>query len=114
MVQEKLQNCIDSLYVCFTECSYSEFACLHEKNAKKLINCIELLSECSTMCLYASKMIECSGEFAIEICDACADLCISCAGECEKHKNLDFCRNCAEVCRQCAANCRKLTTRLVA
>src|SRR5688572_26462344 len=100
MVQESLRSCLDSFYSCFTECSYGEYACLHDRNARNLFKCIELLSECSSMCLYASKMIACSEEFAIEICEACAKLCDACASECEKHQNLEYCQKCADVCRQ--------------
>ncbi|HRO68820.1 MAG TPA: four-helix bundle copper-binding protein [Chitinophagaceae bacterium] len=40
-------------------------------------------------------------------CQLCADICIACAEECEKHEH-EHCLRCAAICRQCAEVCMSM------
>jgi hypothetical protein len=46
-------------------------------------------------------------EFVHEICELCAEVCLACATECEKHPQ-DHCQACAKACRHCADECNRM------
>ncbi len=108
MSYEKFQSCINACYECATECKRCSSACLGEQDVKNLTQCIRLNSDCATICVLAAKMMAGGSEFSERICELCADICDSCAMECEKHSEPEQCKKCAEVCRKCAFECREM------
>lgn len=106
MADEKFQKSIQLCVSCAIECTNCATACLNEKELQMLMRCILLNRDCAAMCQVAVGAMTNSNPLVNEVVALCADMCIACAEECEKHKH-DHCKRCAKVCRDCAAECRK-------
>lgn len=101
------QGCIDACLECVAACNYCASSCLREKNVEPLAICIRLDLECVSMCKAAAELMSFGSNYANAACQVCADVCLACAEECEKH-NMEHCRKCAEVCRACAEECASM------
>ena len=73
-----------------------------------MAKCIQLDMECAAICYAAAQVMSIGGHKAKELCRLCAEACVACAQECNKHDN-EHCRECAEACRNCAAECDKMS-----
>lgn len=101
------QACIDACLACGVECNTCASACLNEPDVTMMARCIELDRECALICFTAAQLMSMDGEFSHALCQLCADICETCAEECDKH-DADHCKRCARVCRLCAEECRKM------
>jgi hypothetical protein len=72
-----------------------------------MIRCVQLDLECSAMCRTAVLSMQLESNHANAVCQLCADICLACAAECEKH-NHKHCRDCAAACRRCAEECMSM------
>jgi hypothetical protein len=112
MSHEKFKVCIDACNDCASECEHCATACSNEPNAAMLAKCIELDRYCADMCRMAAAFIARSDEHTIsfvnKFCSLCAEICNTCADECEKHAHMEHCKKCAEACRKCAVECSKM------
>lgn len=102
------QSCIDACLRCASICDHCASACLQEKDVQMLTRCIQLDNESAAICYATAQVMSLNGEHAEQICRVCADVCLACAEECEKHSHMEHCKQCAEACRQCAEECRKM------
>src|SRR5688572_4912492 len=102
------QSCIEACLRCAAACDHCAAACLREPDVEMLAACIQLDIECSTVCKSASQLMQLQSSHANAICQLCADICTSCAEECEKHDH-EHCRQCAANCRECAEECVSMT-----
>jgi hypothetical protein len=113
MSHEKFKSCIDACNQCAAECEHCSTACLHEKDVQMLAQCIEWERYCADMCRTAAAFMARAHEhtmsFVNKFCGLCADICETCATECEKHSHMEHCKRCAEACRKCAAECRNMS-----
>ncbi len=108
MSLQKYQDCITACSACAVECAHCESTCLNEENIKNLARCIKLTHDCAAMCLFALEAMSSASEFAKQICSLCADMCNTCALECEKQTTMEDCLRCAEACRKCAVECHNM------
>ena len=105
----KYQGCIVSCTDCAIECSRCEYDCLNEDNASLLVKCLKLTRDCADFCFLAVRAMASNSEFVKEICSLCAEICISCANECEKQSHIYNCLECEAKCRMCAIECHKMS-----
>jgi hypothetical protein len=101
------QRCIDACVACVTACNYCASSCLKENNVASLAICIRLDLECASICKSAADLMSLGSNYANAACQVCADICLACAEECEKHE-MEHCRKCAEACRSCAEECASM------
>jgi hypothetical protein len=101
------QSCIDACLRCANACDNCAASCLQEADVTMMAKCIQLDIECSHVCKTAAVLMNLESNHANALCQLCADVCIACAEECEKHDH-DHCRLCAAVCRECADKCMSM------
>lgn len=108
----RFKECIDACNECASQCEHGATACAHEKIAHAYARCIELERYCADMCRTAAAFMARADEhtinFVYKFCALCAEICIACATECEKHAHMEHCIQCAEACRKCAVECSQM------
>ena len=107
-MDNEYRSCIAACSNCVVTCELCASACMREPNVEEMLSCIKLDLECASICRTAVQFMTLESNHANSICQLCADVCIACAEECEKHHN-DHCRECAVICRECAAECMSMT-----
>lgn len=107
MGHEKFRACMDACNACADACDFCSTACLGEQDVKTMARCIALDMDCAQICRIAAAWMARGSEFAVAICQQCADICSACGDECAKHQ-MAHCQQCAEACRRCAQACRSM------
>lgn len=92
---------ISQLYLCAATCDACYKGCLTEKDKDKLQRCMMLDKECYEICRLTASLLEINSENADKFLKLCAEICASCAQECDHHK-YEHCQRCAAVCRKCS------------
>ena len=92
---------IDELYLCAEQCTNCYDACLIEEDKNVLQRCMMLDQDCAEICRLTGQLLERNSESADKFLNLCAEICLDCASECDKHK-YEHCQRCAVVCRQCS------------
>jgi hypothetical protein len=108
MQRQQFASCIDACNDCAGACDRCAAACLQEPDPKTMARCIALDIDCAQLCRVAAGFMARGSEASDALCQACADLCDICAGECGKHP-MQHCQECAAACSRCAAECRKMS-----
>jgi hypothetical protein len=103
------QKMIDELYYCAAQCTRCYDACKMEKDKEKLEKCIMFDEDCADICRLTGQLFERNSENTDIFLRLCAEMCVKCAEECEKHSDMEHCKKCAEVCRKCAEMCTHAT-----
>ncbi|MCW5735476.1 MAG: four-helix bundle copper-binding protein [Enhydrobacter sp.] len=111
-VDGSLVRLIDFCFDCAQTCVSCADACLAEVTVADLRQCIRLALDCADICnatgSVASRRTGTNEDVVRRLIDACAEACLLCAEECEKHAgDHEHCRVCAETCRQCERACRE-------
>ena len=75
---------------------------------KMMASCVQINRECAAVCWTSAALMSMDSQFAKQFCNLCADICDTCAQECERH-DFDHCRQCAQACRSCAEECRRMS-----
>lgn len=112
MAHQENKDLLNKLSYCQTACEHCADACLSEDNVAEMAECIRLDRDCADICDMAIKYISRDSRRASSVLDLCADICETCARECEKHDH-GHCKDCAEACRECAEACRSRMTATV-
>lgn len=99
------EEIIDSLSNCVRVCETCADACLKEDNVKMLADCIKLDIDCADTCSLGIRLLSRNSTLSESIIGLCADICATCATECEKHEH-DHCKKCAEACHRCKEICK--------
>jgi len=107
MAQQQFESCIDACNACADACDFCAASCLKENDVKAMARCIALDMDCAAICRTAAAFMARDSEFAMAICQTCADICDACGDECAKHQ-MAHCQTCAQVCRRCADECRRM------
>lgn len=81
---------------------------LKEQDVEVLARCIKLNHDCAAVCILAMQAMASDSEFVKQICKLCAEICTTCANECDKHEHIEHCKMCAEACRKCTLECIKI------
>ncbi len=103
----KYKACIEACLRSYALSKYCAASCLKEGNQDAMRNCIQLTMECASVTLATADLLEMQSPFLFSILPLCAEVCSSCALECEKHENKQ-CQETAVHCRHCAEECRLL------
>ena len=74
-----------------------------------MTSCVQNNRACDSVCLTSAKLMSMDSEIAKQFCNLCADICDTCAKECERHIGMDHCQECAQTCRKCADECRRMS-----
>src|SRR3989344_4268211 len=93
------QDCIEACLECASSCNQCVVSCLKEDESEvgKLTHCMQLNLECAMACYAASEMMTLGSKLAQDYCVLCAEICESCARECDGH-NFIQCRECSRAC----------------
>jgi hypothetical protein len=108
MAHEKYQHLIALVDECAMMCNHCAIECMQEEDVRDLQRCIRLNLDCAEVCTTAANLMSRGSEFAERFNERCAEICNSCAAECESHKHMEHCRECAEICRKCAEACMEM------
>lgn len=108
MSHEKNIALIDALNNCATECNHCAMACLEEFDVSMLTKCIRANIDCADICRLTASLLSRGSEHGNHLLKECAEVCESCAEECEKNSHMEHCKKCAEVCRHCAEECSEM------
>ncbi len=101
---------MDACYACLVACNHCMNEDLKEQDVKLLAQCIRLDRDCAALCSLAISAMASDSAFAKQICKLCAEVCMACATECEKHAHhMEHCKDCAEACRKCANECGNMS-----
>ena len=107
MERQQFASCIQACNDCVVACDMCVAACLQEPDLAMMARCIALDTDCAQLCRVAAGFVARRSEASDLLCEACAEVCDMCAGECGKHP-MQHCQDCAAACRRCAAECRKM------
>lgn len=107
MAHQQYQSCMEACDACADACEHCAISCLQEQDVKAMVRCIALDMDCAQLCRMAASYMARGSEFAIAVCQMCADLCDTCGDECAQHQ-MAHCQDCAQACRRCADECRRM------
>lgn len=107
MAHQQFESCIDACNTCADACDHCAVSCLQEQDPKPMARCVALDMDCAQICRLAASYMARGSEFAIALCQACAEVCDACGDECQKHQ-MQHCQDCAQACRRCADECRRM------
>jgi hypothetical protein len=109
-LSDEMQMCIQNCVQCAQVCEQMIQHCLKQGGPHSAPSHIRLLQDCAEICAVSANFMLRESEFHGRTCAVCADVCLSCAEDCEKMKDDEMMRMCAEVCRRCAESCQKMAT----
>jgi hypothetical protein len=115
---KSLAEAISSCLECAAVCTMCADACAAEPDVAELRRCIRLNADCADLCGAVARVLGRTGDphsGALRAAvDACAEICVACASECQKHADHhEHCRQCAEVCMRCARACQAIMAVLI-
>ncbi len=113
MMNEKYRSYVDACLQCAIVCNRGIQACLNEWDVKLLVKSIKLQRECAAFCVLSAEMTEAESEYTNQLMALCADVCLACAEECEKHADSEDCIKSARACIECAQYCESFQLELV-
>jgi hypothetical protein len=94
---------VGELGECAAVCVICGDACLTEQNVAELARCVALTELCADICAVTARTASRVGHQESTVLrrqlEACREICILCAEECESHEH-EHCRICAAICRQ--------------
>ncbi|AQQ52644.1 four-helix bundle copper-binding protein [Planococcus lenghuensis] len=109
MAHEHHQELIQALHDCSLHCNICFDECLNDtEHLDMLSNAIRLARDCADTCAFTEQAVARNSQFHVRLAGYCAEVCDTCADECEKHGHHDHCMRCAEACRRCAEACRTI------
>jgi hypothetical protein len=105
-LSHQVQSAIDALSRCSTACLISAMThCLESDGRDGRPQHIRLLLDCASTCDYASSALARKSQFHNRIAALSADVCDTCALDCEALGGLD---ECATAARQASVLCREI------
>jgi hypothetical protein len=108
-----IQDCIDACNACALACETCITECLQEPDVSMMVNCIQNNRECAVICRAAAEVMALGSQQSSMFCHLCAEVCATCADECEQHADtMLHCKVCAEECRRCAETCRTMVEQM--
>ena len=102
------QSCIESCNAWAVACDQCTSGCLREHDVRMMAQCIRLDVDSAELCRLVAAYMARVSNYAVKVCQLCAELCESWDAECAKHRQ-SHCQACAEACRRCGTECRRMT-----
>jgi hypothetical protein len=106
---KSLADAIEACLDCAAICTMCADACAAEPNVAQLRRCIRLNLDCADLCGAVARLLGRTGDPHMSALraavEACAEICVGCAEECQKHSEHEHCQRCAEACSACARAC---------
>jgi hypothetical protein len=100
------QACIEACLACHKTClGMAMTHCLDEGGEHIRPQHFRLMIDCAAICATAADLIMHKSQFHRQMCALCAEICETCAADCER---LDGMEECVTACRSCAAQCRAM------
>jgi hypothetical protein len=101
---EQYQSSFDIAMACAVECEHCAEACMGQP---EMMKCSRMCLDTSESCRMLATFMVRGSYFIAPLASACAEICETCAQECEKH-DMDHCKKCARSCREAAEVYRKI------
>src|SRR4051812_43482692 len=101
---QEMQDCIGNCTMTAKACSQMIQWCLKMKNMPSdMTKTIMALQCCEQMCNTFSCLMTCESKQCGECSKVCANVCMTCADECDRAAKMDKSfKLCADICRKCA------------
>jgi len=103
----KNSKMIEACLTCFAACERTAAESIKMAN-KDYLRCIELCRDCIELCTLCIKLDQRGSSFSHRIMKVCIDNCLECAGECERFANMEVYEASAKACRSCAEEMQKM------
>jgi hypothetical protein len=98
--------CADCMLAC--ESCFNHCAGLVADGKKDHARTMQTCNDCGDFCALAAKIVGRHGPMKVTTCEACAKVCDTCGGACEKFPDDGHMKACAKSCRDCAKACREM------
>lgn len=107
-LNDEMRQCIDQCTRCHQVCLSTIHHCLRKGGEHARPEHLRLIADCVQICSTSADFMLRGSPFHTQTCGVCADLCESCAQDCEHFKGDSEMSRCALTCRQCAESCRHM------
>lgn len=105
-----LSACAKACSDCQRECDMCATHCAHllGEGKKGHMASLKHCLDCANFCVTAAQITSRHGPLAVLICEPCAEACMRCAKQCEKHPDDEHMKRCADECRKCEKACKEM------
>jgi hypothetical protein len=104
-MQECINHCFDAQRICLESLNY----CLERGGEYVAVDLIRLLIDCAEICQTNANFMLRNSNLHISTCWVCAEVCESCADECDGFDDNDAqLTACVDVLRRCADSCDRI------
>jgi hypothetical protein len=86
-------------------CAETTIHCLEKGGKHAERSHITLMLDCADICRTSADFMIRNSDFHDLTCEACAEICVRCAEDCEHFPEDRQMENCAQMCRACAESC---------
>lgn len=108
-VSAMMRKCIQECNTCHNVCLENIMYCLEVGGEHARPDHIRLLMDCAEICQTSANFMLRTSDVHQRICGVCADVCESCAADCDQFPDDAMMEHCAEMCRNCAQSCREMS-----
>jgi hypothetical protein len=102
LVAEHNKIVVDALAECIQACHACNYRCC--EGSERMGECGRSCVDCATVCEFTLTLLSRDSRWAAQACQLCAEICTTCAAECDKFDD-EYCQRCAKACRACAQRC---------
>ncbi len=100
---QDVSDCIDACLTCHKTCLGMAMTHCLETGAEHVTpQHFRLMIDCAAICATAADFLSHKSQFHREMCGLCAEVCSTCAADCERIGGME---ECVKACRACAASC---------
>ena len=101
---------ITTLMKCAAVCAQTTTHCLGLGEEHAEVDHITAMIDCNELCLVTANFAARQSPYTEQLMELCAEVCRSCADECERLSDGDSTMDaCAKICRDCADACDEMT-----
>ncbi len=105
---QEMQDCVARCNACHDSCIAAIDHCA-QKGGKASADRIRLLLDCAASCQQSVDFMLRESSFHPKMCGICAEICITCAKNCDGVGDDSQLKACAAACRTCADSCRRMS-----
>ena len=111
-MDQDMQRCIQECLNCHAICTTTVSHCLTMGGQHASVQHITTLLDCAEICQTSANFMTRMSDMHGSVCGVCAEICESCARDCERFGDDKMMQQCAEVCRSCAESCREMAAQM--